>query len=271
MQVIELEAEALFLYPVKSCAGVRRARLEIDPEIGLIGDRRMAFAIDEAPAEGDGVFRRKHAFLAGMRWPAMARLAPEADPGADIAERVDRFRLRSADGARAVQLEEAADAAGALASGAPQARLVTARPGGRFSDRDVPYLSIINLDTLDVFAAEIGDPAVARPERWRCNVYVRAGFGAEYGWARDQSVLGIGDARLRVDAPLGRCSMILAEPDLGRRDQPDLLAALRAFERAHDLTHPEEAAPVMGVLALPLTRGAIETAPQSDAEGASRL
>ncbi|MCI4664816.1 MAG: MOSC domain-containing protein [Neomegalonema sp.] len=249
--MIKLRAERLFVHPVKSCAAVEREMLQLSPELGVVGDRAMGLAIDQPPTEGDGVHRRKVHFLHGMRWPEIVRLRPEVrfDPGGPV---LNGFALASSDGTAAVALEELAQVGGRLAPGAGEARLVSAYPGRRFSDRANPYVSIINLDTLDAFAAFAGDPALAEPTRWRCNVYVRAGLGAEYGWAREQAPLAVGDAALKTEMLLGRCAMIQAEPELGRTDHPELVQKLRAFENAQGFVHPEERAPVMGVLATPM-------------------
>lgn len=273
--MIELKPERLFLYPIKGCGGVDERALLVDPAHGVRFDRRYAFAIDTPPPAGDGAFRRKQNFLNGMRWPQMARLKARLEVVADraaneaggstpaesaeggrepprLSATLGELRRAEAEGDALVPLEAPLMTAAAqeLVGDVAAPRLVTTTGGG-FADRDAPYVSIINLDTLDAFAAFVGDPAVAEPARWRCNLYVRAGVGAEYGWARDGATLAIGPARLRVDKLLGRCAMITAEPQLGRKDHPQLVQTLRAFEEAHGFEHPEERAPVMGVLAIP--------------------
>ncbi len=256
--MIELEAERLFVYPVKGCGGVEPRTLDLDPGIGARSDRAYAFAVDAPPAEGDGVYRRKLNFLVGVRTPEIARLKPEiaADPqGASV--KLVGMRLKSAEGETPVALDAAAATARAATASAAEPRLIRADPGQRFADRPDPFVSIVNLDTLEAFAAWFGDPAVAEPVRWRCNIYVRAGIGAEYAWARDKATLRIGAARLEARALLGRCAMITAEPELGRKDHPDLLYALGKFERENGFEHPEEPSPVMGVLAVPLERAEI--------------
>ena len=248
--MVELSAERLFVYPVKSCGGLECEALRLAPEMGVVGDRVMGLAIDETPASGDGVFRRKIHFLHGMRWPETVRLRPQIvfEEGAPV---LRGFRIASAEGERSVAPEELIEIAQSLAPGAKAARLIASYPGERFADRPQPYASIINLDTLESFAAFVGDPAIAEPSRWRCNIYVRAGIGAEYGWVRERAELSIGGARLQTELLLGRCAMVTAEPGLGRKDHPELLQKLRAFENAQGYEHPEETAPVMGVLALP--------------------
>ena len=247
--MIELTAERLFVYPVKSCAGVERETLSLSPVVGVEGDRVMALAIDEVPDAGDGAFRFKTNFLHGMRWPEVVRLRPEIleeQGGANA-----RFFLRSEGEERAIDPADAAEVARGLAKGAPEPRLAAARSGGTFADRDAPLVSIINLDTLEAFADYAGDAALANPLRWRANVYLRAGIGAEYAWAREKAALRIGGAAVTVRELLGRCAMITAEPTLGRVDHPDLMQALWSFEKTFGFEHPEERAPVMGVLATP--------------------
>lgn len=259
--MIELAAERLFVHPVKGCAATEVAELSVSPGGGVDGDRRYALAIDEPPAAGDGVHRSKRHFYNGMRFPEMVRISPQIDEGSSLSS----FAVPSDDGEGVVLGPErlAAAAAGVVDSKIPP-RLVEAAAAQRFADRPEPFVSIINLNTLDAFAAWFGDPGVAVPARWRCNIYVRAAIGAEYRWAAEKARLQIGGAALDVADYLGRCKMITAEPLRGRVDHEGLLYALGKFEREYGLTHPGESAPVMGVLALPAAAALIKKDPASE-------
>lgn len=270
-------AERLFYYPVKSCAGIETVALDVDPEIGVLLDRKFGFAIDAVPEGGDSVWRRKQNFVCGMRWPEIVRLQPIFEQGLDFeAHEVETasgpelrhvgtppmfcgMDRRGPEGATPILFnpQSLAEAAGEIAVGQTPRLVAALGSGGKFSDRDHPYVSILNLDTLEAFAEEVGDATIAEPARWRCGVCVRAGVGAEYAWARENAALEIDGVPFQVNKLLGRCAMITAEPDLGRQDHPDLMARLRAFEAARGFEHPEERAPVMGVLATPLAAGRV--------------
>lgn len=94
-----------------------------------------------------------------------------------------------------------------------------------FNPGDVVYgapLTLVTTGSLAVLAAELGSAVQA--SRFRANVVVRAEGPQEAAWPGRR--LRLGDAIVRVRAPVERCRVIDADPETGRRDVR-LLAALR--------------------------------------------
>lgn len=248
-----LKPEQLNIYPVKSCGGISVDKLFVDQTVGVVGDRLMGFTTKPPPEGGDGAYRSKHFFLNGMRYPEMVLMQPEVDFSTEKPT-VTKFQLQG----KPVSLEQAPKAVQELLKLEEAPRLVQAFPDQHFTDRHIPFVSIINLDTLDAFASYVGDKNIALPARWRGNVYVRAGLGTEYTWSRRQSILTIGDRPFQVLSLLARCAMITASPLTGQRDHTKLIRQLYDFEVENRFSHPEEMGCMMGVLAIPLQEGLIE-------------
>ena len=110
----------------------------------------------------------------------------------------------------------------------PPARLV--RGPEPLTDQSTPLISILSLSTLRAFEAHLGQPLGI--DRWRGNLWIE-------GWPpmAEQDLIGreitIGEARLTVREPIGRCIATDADTKTGAR-QVDMLAALRDFTGTED-------------------------------------
>ena len=113
---------------------------------------------------------------------------------------------------------------GTSARGALRIVEATDPAGGRvaFTDTQAPLVSIIGLASLRALTHVVGRPVDAG--RFRANLWVD-GLPAWHEFDWEGRRLRIGDAELRVVAPITRCAAIEAGP-AGRRDLP-LLAALK--------------------------------------------
>jgi uncharacterized protein YcbX len=106
----------------------------------------------------------------------------------------------------------------------PEPARVVAVPGQAMTDQDQPLVSINSLASLADLSARMGQDLSIH--RWRGNIWVR-------GWAPWAELdlvgqeLAIGDIRLAVQEPIGRCRATAANPDTGVQDA-DTMGALEA-------------------------------------------
>jgi uncharacterized protein len=104
----------------------------------------------------------------------------------------------------------------------PEPARVIRVPGQAMTDQDQPLISLNSLASLADLEARMG--RALGLHRWRGNIWVD-------GWApwAELGIVGqtiaIGSARLRVEAPIGRCRATGANPETGEQDA-DTMAAL---------------------------------------------
>jgi hypothetical protein len=243
----------IFLYPVKSLAGISVPSAELDA-LGLVGDRRF-LVVDETGR-----------FLTQRAVPRMALVATALDathltlsvsPSASV--RVARasdltapLRTVSVWKSENLLAEDCGDEAASFLSEflSVSCRLVrigpafhrpvlksTGRPGDTVTFADAYPLLVIGEATL----ADLNDRILARGEaslpmnRFRPNLVIAgAPAFAEDTWPR----LRVGDAVFRAGGPCARCILTTTDQATGARDGPEPLRTLATYRR--DATDPTD-------------------------------
>lgn len=229
-----MRVSGLHRYPVKSLGGEALGSAALVPGRCLANDRRYAFVprAPGAPPPQPG-WRPKSRCVALVRHAAAARLFARYDDTGGVlrlaagsrtlAEGVpenagDRARLEAAAaGVLAADIGGGVDlvAAGARGDGTD----------GAMTDVDAPFVSLVNLASVAALAAAIG--ATVDPQRFRANILLEdAPAWAERDWGG--RVLAVGEARLRIVAPIERCAATEVNPASAARD----LAVLRGLSGA---------------------------------------
>jgi uncharacterized protein YcbX len=224
---------ALFRYPVKGLSPERLDRVRLSPGRSLPEDRRFALALPSTrfdPENPQWLPKTRFAML--MRDEKLAELATRFD--ADTSEltiahqgtEAVRASLADPEGCRRISEFFAAF----LGDSVEQPLRVVAAPGHAFADaRRKPnasadqYVSLIN--RASIAALETAVAAPVDKLRFRANVYFDgAPAWAELDWLEREITLG--DARLRIIAPITRCAATQVNPDTAQRDL-DIPAALQ--------------------------------------------
>jgi uncharacterized protein len=226
--------ESIWRYPIKGMTPERLDAVTLIPGRCLPHDRRFALARADTEFDPAGPeWLPKIKFVMLMREGRLAALRSRFDA---VSERlvIERegfvvFEARLDD-------PEARAALGGfigtfLGLGKPP-RLVEAA-GHSFADAQRKpnattdqYVSLINLASLA--ALEAAMEATLDPLRFRANLYFNGvPAWAEMDWIERQ--LAIGEARLRVVAPITRCAATEVNPATGARDQDTLGGLERAF------------------------------------------
>jgi uncharacterized protein YcbX len=236
----------LYLYPVKSLAGIQVTSWELDA-FGLRFDRRWMVV---TPAGK---------FMTQREFPQMARIHPRLESGADGEVRLrlwhpelgeckvpaarDRPRVRVIvwhDEVEAVAIDPTVDAWLAQALGVPcrlvffpqeacrQIDLSYANPGERVAFADGFPLLLIGQGSLDELNRKLvakGKPKISM-RRFRPNLVVAgAEAHAEDGWSQ----IKIGEVVLRVVKPCSRCVITTVDPERGEFAGKEPLATLATY------------------------------------------
>lgn len=254
------QVSALYRYPVKGFTPERHDTLVVQDDGRVAGDRVLAFRFADAtrPEDRDGLdYWPKSRGLALMDFPSLARLRLAYDHGAHRLRITDSDQRVVEDGLDEAGRRRIADAVTdwVLATG-DGARL--GRPGrlplallgdgdtSRFQDRPRGYISLHGEASVQA-VADHAPTAPVDDRRFRSNVVID-GVEAwqELAWAEAGAEIVIGEVRFTVQAPIGRCLAVAANPDTGERDA-NLLRVLTG-----DLGQDK---PTLGVLLLPAGPG----------------
>jgi uncharacterized protein len=224
---------AIYRYPVKGLSAEPLARVALMPGACLPQDRRFAVALAATRFDPERPeWLAKSHFVMLMRDEKLARLNTsfDAETGELTIEDAGRVAVQAPltepEGCRAVS-EFLAGFLGPPVEG--PLRIVEA-PGHAFADaRRKPnatsdqYVSLINLASIAALEAFVGAPV--DPLRFRANVYFTpAPAWSELDWIGSE--IALGDARLRVVAPITRCAATQVNPATAERDL-DIPAALQ--------------------------------------------
>lgn len=104
----------------------------------------------------------------------------------------------------------------------PEPARVIRVPGQALTDQDQPLVSINSLSSLADLAAGMGQ--ALSPHRFRGNIWVEGWIP----WAELDLIgqeITVGETRLRVEEPIGRCRATGANPETGQQDA-DTMGAL---------------------------------------------
>jgi len=216
----------LYRYPVKGLSAEPLERVALSVGACLPQDRRFAIALGttEFDAAHPHWLAKTH-FIMLMRDEALAGLSTRFDPltemmtiseaglpllAASLAEPEGRERLSRffedflPSAARPLRIVEAAGHAFADARPKPNAT----------TDK---YVSLINLASIRDLEGKIGRPV--EPIRFRANVYFDGlPAWAEQEWVKPEREIALGDARLRIIAPITRCAATEVNPATAERD-----------------------------------------------------
>ncbi|ARN21026.1 hypothetical protein A4W93_14615 [Piscinibacter gummiphilus] len=232
--------DALYLYPVKACAGVPVDHLVIDGDGGAAGDRHWAIV----NARGDVTWQGDHPRLAlvhpqltddalVLTTPGMAPVhVPTTGPLAPVHVTIWNERDRRAE---VFEAEDAGNAAAAWLTRVTGALLRLVRLGHAARRRDtvnrLHLTTRASADAVDRHLAEAGGPP-ADPRRYRPNVVLRsdaAAFEEDFLQALDGPA-----GRIEMTAPCVRCVVPNVDPT-DASVSPRTLEALTALSAAH---HP---------------------------------
>jgi uncharacterized protein YcbX len=229
---------AIYRYPVKGLSPEALARVVLTPGECLPQDRRFAIALPSTRFHPESPeWLSKTHFVMLMRDEKLAQLHTRFDAasGELILEqaggRIVRGCLADPEGRRIVS-EFVADFLGDAV--ARPLRIVEA-PGHSFADaRRKPnattdkYVSLINLASIAALEAVVEAPVDAL--RFRANIYFEgAPAWNELDWMGNEITLG--NARLRVIAPITRCAATEVNPTTAERDIDIVGALQRGFGR----------------------------------------
>jgi uncharacterized protein len=227
---------AIYRYPVKGLSAEPLQHVALAPRQCLPEDRRFAIALPgtEFDPQHPQWLAKTH-FIMLMRDAALARLDTRFDAATgELAIARDgqvllREGLTEPEGCRRVGAFFTEFLDGAVAG---PLRVVEA-PGHAFADsRPKPnastgqYVSLINLASIAALEEAIGAPV--DPLRFRANLY----FSGLPAWAELDwlgSEIAIGEARLRVIAPITRCAATQVNPATADRDLDIVGTLQRSF------------------------------------------
>jgi len=236
-----IQLTELYIYPVKSMAGIRLQKSKVDT-LGLQYDRRWM------------VVTPKGHFMTQRMYPQMARIQPSLDAEGNltlhhpehgdllvpsVTEDSPRKNVRVwEDHVEAVSLGEAVDAwvSAVIEEDCHlvyfsddvfrQCDLRYAKAGDRTGFADGFPLLLIGEGSLNDLNARLEESVEMR--RFRPNLVVNAQEAfAEDQWQRIQ----IGDMTFRVVKPCSRCKITTVDPDTGQRAGADPLKTLSSYRR----------------------------------------
>jgi uncharacterized protein YcbX len=216
----------IWRYPVKGLGGERLERVDLSRARGLPADRRFALA-----PESSGFDRAAPGWLPKREFLQLAKDAGMWNLRAAWQDDGETLTLEAWNGSSLSTAADDPEAASRIeafvAEMAGPARRAGASlvqvPGVSFSDTGRILLSIIALPSLRAIRGVAGVPI--DPRRFRGNLLIDGGEAwAELGWIGRE--IGIGNARVRVVEPIGRCAATTVNPESGERDLdiPKLLA-----------------------------------------------
>ena len=209
----------LYCWPVKGFSGQKLMEMPLRAHSPYADDR--LWAIERAGPVFDPAQPRhipKGKFLQLVNTPQLARLKSHYEP------KTSRFtlqqdgreqasgELRTERGRRAIE----DFLAGWLGQLAPARPRVVGVGDHHFFDVPKPFVSLINLETLDDMARHAGK--ALHPERFRANIYVRAlPAWEELGW-EGRTLLVNDRPAFIVRERIGRCVATEVNPQTGERD-----------------------------------------------------
>lgn len=216
-------------YPVKGMSGETLDAVDLVAGEALPHDRRFALAhASSGFNRAEPGWMPKNHFLNLSRDEKIAQLAIRFDPETNTLT-VERGGRQVATGNATTSIGRMMldqFFAGFFASGARGNPKIVETPGTPFTDRPDPFLSIVSTSSL----AEV--ERVARqavdPLRFRANLTVT---GSERWEERDWigHELAIGEAQLRVEAPIERCAATNVDPHSAARDMNIPMVLERGF------------------------------------------
>jgi uncharacterized protein YcbX len=207
----------LFRYPIKGLSAESMARVTLTPGHAFPGDRR--FALRHANSAFDPAIptwqrKREFAMLAHTAELAKLQTTLDADTGTMrmgvAGQTVFAGNVLSAPGRRAAE-----SAINAVINDARGALQVVDAGNIALTDMQQPYLSIINLASLQEFAGKIGQSVDVA--RFRGNIIIDGLVPwAEFDWIGKS--IHIGSTVLSIPKRIERCAATTVNPNTAERD-----------------------------------------------------
>lgn len=223
----------LWRYPVKGLPGQQLTTADLKTGAHFPGDRKYAIGAGNEKV-GNGMWLKKAYLLQLMNHEALARIDCdfETDQNREgiILSRDGKLLLstdmRSDEGRRAVAafFDQLFD--GQLRR---PTKLVSLEDGA-FTDTQAPLISLGGSASIECFAKLTGTACDQR--RFRLNVILKTTTPFEEMTLIDKT-LGVGDVRLDVIEPVGRCAAIDVDPETAERGPHSLPIMKKAFGHTH--------------------------------------
>ncbi|MBE9040283.1 MOSC domain-containing protein [Oscillatoriales cyanobacterium LEGE 11467] len=230
MSATEPIVTQIFVHPIKGLTPQRVDRAILEADLGIRGDRAFALMFEDAGKGDEAIvpwMPKKH-FAVQNDWPGLAALECHYDASEDwlrvchngtevlsARTQTDRDRIN---GFFSNYLATLTPTEKARHPHPSSVRLVGTHTGEtRYPDRHPVHISIISQATLDAIGFAVGETIDVR--RFRPNVLID-GVAAweELNWVGREIILG--EAKITISAPIGRCLNIEVHPDSGVRDMP---------------------------------------------------
>jgi len=207
----------IWRHPIKGIGAEPLERVSLSPGRPLPLDR--AWAVLEDGGESGPGWRSCRNFLRGAKGPSLMAITARVEGETIHLSHPDRPDL---------SLVPPHDADALFdwlrpiypADRRPPAALVQS-PSEGMSDAPFASVAILNLSSLRALSQKVGQPL--DPRRFRGNLWLD-GLAPWEEFDLVGKTLAIGDARLEIVEPIGRCRATEANPDTGRRDAPTLQA-----------------------------------------------
>ncbi len=219
---------AIYRYPVKGLSGEPLDQVDLTPGQCLPGDRSFAIAHGSAQfRDGHPHWLEKNSFLMLAKDEKLAQLRVQFDDDETLTVLRDGKAVVAAKPGEAMGRmligQFFASFMAASLRGAPK---FVAAEGVNFTDVPEKYLSLINLASVEDLERVARQPV--NPLRFRGNLYLEGlAPWAEANWIGQ--TLGIGDLRLEVVEPIGRCAATNVNPDTAERDMNIPLTLRKGF------------------------------------------
>ncbi len=213
----------LFTHPVKGLTPQKRERVFLLCDHGIPGDRAFALMYQSVATDVPDTaipWMQKKNFAMQCDLPVLAALNCQYDSNTTIMSinQGNRELLSAATNTLEGRDRLSSFFSAYIAPYRPQKgtlRLVGSEGKTRYSDRQAGHISLVSQATLDTLSSAAGQKI--DPRRFRPNV-VLEGLPAweEFNWVGQE--LQIGQARIRISAPITRCLNIDVNPDTGEQD-----------------------------------------------------
>ncbi|MGP1397412.1 MAG: MOSC domain-containing protein [Inquilinaceae bacterium] len=208
----------IYRYPVKGLSPEPLERVALSPGKTLPHDRRFAIAHGSSVYHpGEPAWAPKRQFLMLARNPRLAALETTFDDASGVltvhrdGRQVARGDITGPLGRDLINQFLAAF----MADEARGAAKIVEAPGIAFTDTPEEYVSIINAASVLDLERVVRQPI--DPSRFRGNLLIAdTAAWAEREWTGQ--TLAIGDVRLKVVEPIGRCAATNVDPDSGVAD-----------------------------------------------------
>lgn len=219
----------LWRYPVKGLPGQLVTTANLEASAHFPGDRKYAIGAGDEKVN-DGIWIKKAYFLQIMSHEALAGIDCDFDTE-ENRERIILSRngklllnadIQSGEGRRAVAtfFDQLFD--GQLRG---PTKLVSLEDGA-FTDTQEPLISLGGSASIEGFAKLTG--TISDQRRFRLNIIVETTTPFEEA-ALIGKTIGVGDVRLDVIGPVGRCAAIDVNPQTAERGPPSLTMMKKTF------------------------------------------